>query len=226
MVRYSDELDDTKPHRIPDFEDHTQPGQPVNDPAPLDTQDTVRSPKVSPARQKNAQDSRSATWGIEDTQPTVENLNEVQLGVLSKVLSEHPDNSQARRGLYLTLYHYLRQHPFLRYLEENDALYRVITGEGRVIAVPKDRTVAESYPPKPVTPLQRAYRWLGYALFGLMLAGLGAVICAPVAASFAWRAARSATDLTQRNRAGMAFVYAFALLGIGLLFSFLFVLHL
>ena len=228
MVRYTEgnELDETKPHSIPDFENDTQSGKPVTDPAPLDSQDTARSPKVSIVRKLAARDGRHAKPGISDTKPTVESVSEEQLAVLSKVLSERPDNPEARRSLYLTLYRYLRRHPFLRYLEENDVLYRVITGEGRVITVPKDREVAVKYPPKPVTTLQRSYRWLGYSLFGLLLAGLGAVICAPVAASFAWRAAREASDTDQRNRAGVALVYAFGLWGIGLLFGFLFVLHL
>src|SRR5689334_6737412 len=124
MVRYtdSDELDETKPHRIPDLEDQTQPGKAVSSKVPV---------RRTPVFQDGGKQ--------DDTQPTIENTSEEQLAVLSKVLSERPDHPQARRGMYLTMYRYLRRNPFLRYLEENDVLYSVITGQGRVIAVPKDR---------------------------------------------------------------------------------------
>jgi hypothetical protein len=223
MVRYSEdeELHDTKPHRVPEYGNKPLPGKPVSDPAPVDSQsDTIASTAVL---QPSARRRYAAS---EDTQPTIEASGEERLTALSEALTESPENPEARRAMYLVMYRYLQHFPFLRYLEENDLLYQVITSGGRVIRVPKDRAVAVPYPPKPTTLLQRSYRWLGYALLGLLLAGLGAVIFAPIAASFAWRAAREAQNVDYRNRAGMALVYAVSLWGIGLLFGFLFLLHL
>jgi hypothetical protein len=229
MVNLSDNqrLGDTKPHHLPEHENAPQPIKPVDNSEEQDSQfDTVIAPSVSAA--KNAASPNKQTNGstIEQTQPIFDDAAEERLMVLSRVLVQSPQHPQARRRLYETLQRYLQHNPFLRYLEENDSLYQVITGGGRVVIVPKDRAVTPPYPSPSITSLQRAYRWLGYALIGLLLAGLGAFICAPIAGMFAWRASLNSPDSDQRRRAGVALIYAGVLWAIGLIFSFLFLLHL
>jgi len=116
--------------------------------------------------------------------------------------------------------------PFLRYLEENETLYRVLTGEGRVVTVPKDRAIAAPFPPPEPTPLQPVYRWLGYGLLGLPLAGLPTVIFALIAATLAQQIRRRSLDRAGRRRLTLALVSAAILWLMGVALSFLFLLHL
>lgn len=152
------------------------------------------------------------------------NANEERLSALSKVLSLDPEHASARRDMYETLDRYRKQDPFLRYLGETETLYRVITGEGQFITVPKDRAVDAS--PNESGTLHSAYRWIGYSLAGLLLAGLGAMVCAPIAAALAWRAGHEAPGAEIRRRASLMLVAAIVMWAIGLLLSCLFLLHL
>lgn len=227
MVRLSDnqERGDTKPHRLPDHQNETQPIKAADKIDQDSLSDTVISPSVSADKHLAAANNRSNRPSIEATQPIFDDVAEEHLAVLSKAVSENPQHSQARRRLYETLQRYLKHNPFLRYLEENDSLYQVIIGGGRVVNVPKDRAVTPPYPAPAITPLQLAHRWLGYAAIGLLLAGLGTLICAPVAGMYAWRASLHAPEVEQRKRAGMVLIYAGALWAVGVIFSFLFLLH-
>lgn len=151
--------------------------------------------------------------------------SEERLVCLTEVLKRSPDHREARRGMYDAMNRYLKQRPFLRFLEETPEMYRIVTGSGEVVIVPKDRG-PRSLPPNDPAVAQPAYRWLGLALLGLLLAGLGALVFAPVAAALAWRDSHTATTVEQRQRAKNALVYAGILWTTGLLLSFLFLLHL
>jgi len=50
------------------------------------------------------------------------------------------------------------------------------------LVVPKDRSLPEPYPAVRPILLQKAYRWLGLACLGMLLAGLGAMVFASLAA--------------------------------------------
>jgi len=79
----------------------------------------------------------------------------------------------------------LAQDPFLLYLDESGDRYHVRHGADQELMVPKDRSLPEPYPvPRPAL-LQRAYRWLWLACLGLLLAGLGALLFASLAAAAA-----------------------------------------
>ncbi len=152
--------------------------------------------------------------------------DEERLNSLNKALSLAPEHLNARRSLYKALKLYLNQDPFLRYLEETDFLYHVLTGQGRVVIVPKDRASASPYPPVAPSPLQSVFRWLRYSVLGLPLAGLLTLVCAPVAAVLAWRASRQRLGITDRRRAMMALLYAAVLWMVGALLTVLFLVHL
>src|SRR5262249_36321923 len=53
--------------------------------------------------------------------------NEERLACISKATSLAPEHSAAKYHLYDTLRGYLEEDPFLRYIEETDSLYRVLT---------------------------------------------------------------------------------------------------
>jgi hypothetical protein len=76
----------------------------------------------------------------------------------------------------------LAEDPFLLYLDETGDRYHVRHGVNQELVVPKDRSLPEPYPAVRPILLQKAYRWLGLACLGLLLAGLGAMVFASLAA--------------------------------------------
>lgn len=148
------------------------------------------------------------------------------LACISKAIALAPEHSAAKHNLYDTLKRYLDEDPFLRYIEETDVVYRVLTGEGRAVVIPKDRAVAESYPPVESSPLRPVFLWLVLSAIGLLTAGLGTVVCAPIAIALAWRASQMPLNHHQRRRVQFALLYAHVLFAIGLLLTFVFLLHL
>jgi tetratricopeptide (TPR) repeat protein len=145
---------------------------------------------------------------------------------LGQALSLAPEHTRARRGMYEMLKYYMENDPFLRYLEESGATYRVLTAESGTIIVPKDRESVTPYLSEKPTPLQPVFRWLRYAILGLPLAGLPTLVCASVAWGFACRAIYQTIDTYQLRRAEVALMYASILWIMSLFLSFLFVLHL
>ena len=127
---------------------------------------------------------------------------------------------------FFALKELLDKNPYLAYLEETDELYRVASTD-HVLTVLKKRAPVDPYPPEkpPSGPLAAAYRWLNMAIIGLLLAGLGAVIFAPLAALSAIRAQQSVRSHSEQVSSTVALIAAFCLFIVGVLFSLLFVLH-
>jgi hypothetical protein len=121
----------------------------------------------------------------------------------------------------------LDQKPFLAYLEETDELYRVLNADRVVLSVPKKRAPVEPYPPEGPTasPLRPAYRWLTLSMVGLLLAGIGTILFAPLAALAAIRAQQSLGTRAERVSSIVVLISAVGLFMIGFIFSILFVLH-
>jgi hypothetical protein len=128
---------------------------------------------------------------------------------------------------FFALKEFWDQNPFLRYLEETDELYRVISADRLVLSIPKQR--APTNPPPPdgsqPSPLKGAYRWLTMAILGLLLAGVGTVIFAPLAAMAALRAQGSTKSPPERISSTVVVIVAVGLFMIGVIFSLLFLLH-
>ncbi len=120
----------------------------------------------------------------------------------------------------------LAQDPFLLYLGETDEQYHVRNGAELELQVPKSRARPEPYPtPRPAW-LQRAYRWLWLALFGLLLAGLGAMIFASLTALAALRLNFTPITRADRVRSLVALLLAGGLWLGGLLLAVIFLMHL
>jgi hypothetical protein len=128
---------------------------------------------------------------------------------------------------FFALKELLDKNPFLAYLEETDELYRVINADRVVLSIPKKRAPVDPYPPEnpPATPLRAGYRWLAISLVGLLLAGIGTVVFAPLAALAALRAQESAQSRSERVSSTVILMVAFGLFIIGFLLSLLFLLH-
>jgi hypothetical protein len=127
---------------------------------------------------------------------------------------------------FFALKELLDRDPFLAYAEETQELYRVHNAEQTLLSIPKKRSITTLYPPEEKTDsLTLSHRLLFLAIVGLMLAGLGTLIFAPLAA---WSAL--AGDRSELNRSAHidSLVVAFAsaaLFIIGAFFSILFIMH-
>jgi hypothetical protein len=118
----------------------------------------------------------------------------------------------------------LDQDPFLAYLEETEELYRTVHAD-YVLNIPKKRAANNVFPPEGSGPLTGAYRWLTLAFMGLLVAGIGTIIFAPLAVFAALRAQGSVQSRSERIKSIVVLIVAFGLFLIGILFSVLFLLH-
>lgn len=127
---------------------------------------------------------------------------------------------------FFALKELLDKNPFLAYLEETDELYRVVNGD-QVLTIPKKRAPVHPSPLERTEPgpLKSAYRWLTLALVGLLLAGIGTVFFAPLAAMTAISAQKSISSRSERVRSTVVLILSFLLFMIGVIFSLLFMLH-
>lgn len=127
---------------------------------------------------------------------------------------------------FFALKEVLERDPFLAYAEETEELYRVRNAERTMLSIPKKRSITTVYPPEEKTdPSALSHRLLFLAILGLMLAGLGTLIFAPLAA---WSAL--AGDRSELNHAAQidSLVVTFAsaaLFILGAFFSILFIMH-
>lgn len=128
---------------------------------------------------------------------------------------------------FFALKELLDKNPFLAYLEETEELYRVLNADRLVLSIPKKRAPVNSSPPEQPqpSPLRAAYRWLAISIVGLLLAGIGTVIFAPLAALATIRAQQSLRSHPERVSSMVVLIVAFLLFIIGVMFSILLILH-
>ncbi len=127
---------------------------------------------------------------------------------------------------FFALKEIIERDPFLAYMEETDGLYRVHNAERTILSIPKRRTVTTPYPTHEPDRLRNVHRWLMLAVFGLMLAGIGTLIFAPLAAWAALDARRSMPDRSGQVDSMVMLVIAGVLFVIGIFFAMLFIMHL
>ncbi len=135
------------------------------------------------------------------------------------------DHQDRHNVAFFALKELLDRDPFLAYLEETDDLYRVINGDHMVISILKKRSPITSPSQERSNPLASAHRWLMLAIIGLTLAGVGTLLFAPLAALAAIPTGLSPRSRSERISSTIVFILAIALFLIGVVFSFLFVLH-
>jgi hypothetical protein len=147
---------------------------------------------------------------------TSESLEET-IASLSNALMLNPANSATQLMLYEVTHGLLHQDAFLVYLSETSNFYHIRTNADLMLAHPKMRAVPEPFPPPAPPPSGRAFGWFGWAIVGLIPAGLGALVCAPIAILVAIRLLRSRASKADRRRAwlvlcGSIIVWLFAVL--------------
>jgi len=144
---------------------------------------------------------------------------------INQALTVDPENTVARQALYEIMQQILRKDAFLAYQGETDVIYKIRTlGEFQFIH-PKDRAMAELFPPQNSPPTRAAINWLGWSVVGLIPAGLGTLVFAPLAVIAAVKLLRQQTVLMDRRKAWVVISNASVLWLIALVFFFIFILH-
>lgn len=151
---------------------------------------------------------------------------EESVTALNQVLEVTPEDAVARQALYETMQQLLRKDAFLAYQGETDFIYKIRTIAEFQFIHPKDRAMAELFPPKNSPPARTAIHWLGWSVVGLIPAGLGTLIIAPLAVTAAVKLLRQPVDLIDRRRAWIVIYGAIVLWLISLAFFLIFILHL
>lgn len=126
---------------------------------------------------------------------------------------------------YFTVKELLEKDPFLAYVEETDDIYRVINGNQTVVSIRKKRANTNKFSLEQTGPLKTAYRLLVLAFVGLLTAGLGTVIFAPLAGFSAIRAGQAFPSRPNLVNSIVIVSMAIVLFLIGSFFSILFLLH-
>jgi hypothetical protein len=133
---------------------------------------------------------------------------EEQLMCLSHAYSLDPNYPETKKELHTAVHTLLKQEPFLAYVYETEQFYQVRSGRDLLINVPKSRTFETPYLKKVPGHSQPAFRWLSLSLIALFLGGVGAVLCAPIAAFQALRLQASAPSDGERVRLLIVFILA------------------
>jgi hypothetical protein len=151
---------------------------------------------------------------------------EESVTALNQALGENPEDTTARQALYETMQQLLRKDAFLAYQGETNVLYKVRTQADFQFIHPKDRAVVEPFPPHETPPARKAINWLGWSLVGLIPAGLGTLVTAPLAMRAAVKLLRQPAAFVDHRRAWVVLGGAIGLWLIALVFIFILILHL
>ena len=145
---------------------------------------------------------------------------------LNQALTLNPGNVTARQALYETMQQILRKDAFLAYGSETNIYYTVHTMAEFEFIHPKDRATPAKFPNKEFVPSKAATKLLGWSLAGLIPAGAGTVVCAPLAMISAVMLLRQKDAGMDHRRAWVILLCAMALWLVGLLLFSILVLHL
>jgi hypothetical protein len=154
------------------------------------------------------------------------NTMEESVTALNLALELNPENIIARQELYETMQQLLRKDAFLAYQGETDVIYKIRTLAEFQFIHPKDRALVELFPPQSSPPARTAIHWLGWSVIGLIPAGLGTLVFAPLAVIAAVKLLRQQIVLIDHRRAWVVMIGAVLLWLIALAFFFILVLHL
>ncbi len=165
----------------------------------------------------------SEAWFIRSaTAPSLEE----KILCLSRAQTLAPADRQVKTQMYHRVRDLLDQDPFLAYLAETDQFYRVRNNGELVLTVAKNRAVPESYPPQRPASIRSSLQMLTWAILGLLPAGLGTLIFAPLTALQALGALTQLHSQADRVRAYLILISACLLFVLGLGLSYLFWIHL
>jgi hypothetical protein len=151
---------------------------------------------------------------------------ETSLTELNQELEINPGNAAARQELYQTMQQMLRNDAFLAYQDETNDHYTIRTFAKFQFIHPKDRAMPDIFPRLAQAPSQNAMKWLAWSLVGLIPAGLGTLVCAPVAMLAAIKLLLQKNSPNDRRRAWVVLGSVIVLWLLALVFLMILILHL
>lgn len=157
---------------------------------------------------------------------TTGNRLEETVTALNQELELDPQNAAARQALYETMQEMLRKDAFLAYQNETNDYYTVRTLAEFQFIHPKDRAMPDLFPRLEQAPAQKAINWLGWSLVGLIPAGLGTLVCAPLAMLAAIKLLLHENSISDRRRAWVVLGSVTVLWLVALVFLMILILHL
>jgi disulfide bond formation protein DsbB len=155
-----------------------------------------------------------------------DNILEKSVTALTQELEQNPQDAAARQALYETMQQMLRKDAFLAYQNETNDHYTVSTIADFQFVHPKDRAIPDIFPRREQAPSQKAINWLGWSLVGLIPAGLGTLVCTPLAIFAAIKVLLQKNSVSDRRRAWVVLGSVIVLWLIALVFLIILILHL
>jgi hypothetical protein len=148
------------------------------------------------------------------------------LTLLSQASSQGTIDPEHHQRAHSLLHSLLKTDPRLVYQKEDGQTYQVLTGEQITLVIRKDRQPDEEFTASWSPLLRLTYLCLCLAFTGLMLAGFGALLYAPLAVFFALALNIRPTSRQVRIHSLILVMLASGLWLIGLLLGSIFVMHL
>ncbi len=146
------------------------------------------------------------------------------LEYVQRAVELKPNDPAIQSGLRYILFNRFKQDPFVEFLAETDRDYVITLRGSRPVVVPKRRKRSEIFPPAKLSEGQRVAGMLGWEALGIIAAGAGALILAPVVIQRAYRLLNTrGLEPVEQRRALLTLIFA---AGLGLLGEAIFALFL
>ncbi len=146
------------------------------------------------------------------------------LEYVQRAVELKPSDPAIQSGLRYILFNRFKQDPFVEFLAETDRDYVITLRGSRPVVVPKRRKRSDIFPPAKLTEGQRVAGMLGWMALGILAAGAGALVLAPVVIRRAYRLLNTrGIEPLEARRALLTLVFA---AGLGLLGEAIFALFL
>jgi hypothetical protein len=194
----------------------------------LEAEEAARSGDFERAHQLSLKAAQTDPENLEawllcaETTPSIEEA----VVCLNRANALSPLDLEAKQITYELVQKLFGQDPFILYVGETEDVYAVRSGEQISLVVPKYRSVPMIYPTRRPAQLQNAYRWLMAAFLGLPLAGIGAILFAPLAAAAAIGLYFKASSKTNRIYSLVIIILSGGLWLVGLLLAIILLVHL
>ncbi len=156
-----------------------------------------------------------------ETAPSIE----AAIDCLNQANALQPGNILANQTSYRIVKALLEQNPQLKYLDESELNYHVQSSGNFSLLIPKDRSARQAGPFIRQDCFRSSHRWLGLAAIGLLPAGLGALLFAPLAGLSALGVSFSPLSRSERIHGLVLVLLSAGLWLLGLLLGIILLVH-
>ena len=191
------------------------------------TQETAEQGDLQTARSQIGDAAQIAPREIEGWLRRVEAAQSVEeaIACLDQVSDLLPANPEIAAKIFMLSNKLVTLDPFIAYDHETDEMYYVRNSSSQAFKVPKYHPTQASALSDYPGLLRSAHRWLWVALAGLLFAGVGAVLFAPLAALSAIRLNFKPVSKAVRTQSVIFLIISSFLWLLGLLLAVVFLVH-